>query len=170
MPHDELDIIPVNINPMWPTDEYAISDFRSGCRIQINLVAIAPVIERLINNEDDTDTIFWNKIDIRARPYPPSFSKIAASTIDPAIGASTWALGNHRWVENIGNLTKNPIRVISQNRELIVKKWGNSNSDVSDIIVWLEYKNIEQNIMNMGKEAVIVYIIKYMLAWSRSGW
>jgi hypothetical protein len=63
-----LDIIPVSINPICPTDEYAISDFRSGCRIQINLVAIAPVIERLINIDDDTETIFWNMIDIRARP------------------------------------------------------------------------------------------------------
>jgi hypothetical protein len=105
---------------MWPTDEYAIRDFRSGCRIQINLVAIAPVIDRLINIDDDIETIFWNMIDIRARPYPPSFSKIAASTIDPAIGASTWALGNQRCVENIGNLTRNPIIVINQNRDLIV--------------------------------------------------
>ena len=33
---------------------------------------------------------------IRIIPYPPSFSRIAARTIDPAIGASTWALGSHR--------------------------------------------------------------------------
>lgn len=33
---------------------------------------------------------------IRIMPYPPSFKRMAASTIDPAIGASTWALGNHR--------------------------------------------------------------------------
>lgn len=29
-------------------------------------------------------------------PYPPSFRSRAASNIDPAIGASTWALGSHR--------------------------------------------------------------------------
>lgn len=34
---------------------------------------------------------------IRSIPYPPSFSRIAARTIEPAIGASTWAFGNHRW-------------------------------------------------------------------------
>lgn len=34
---------------------------------------------------------------IRSIPYPPSFSRMAARTIDPAIGASTWALGSHRW-------------------------------------------------------------------------
>lgn len=30
-------------------------------------------------------------------PYPPSLSSRAASNIEPAIGASTWALGSHRW-------------------------------------------------------------------------
>lgn len=33
---------------------------------------------------------------IRNIPYPPSFSRTAASTIEPAIGASTWALGSQR--------------------------------------------------------------------------
>lgn len=37
-----------------------------------------------------------NIVSMRAIPYPPSLSKIAASTIDPAIGASTWAFGNHK--------------------------------------------------------------------------
>lgn len=30
-------------------------------------------------------------------PYPPSLRSRAASSMDPAIGASTWALGSHRW-------------------------------------------------------------------------
>lgn len=30
-------------------------------------------------------------------PYPPSFRSKAASSIEPAIGASTWALGSHKW-------------------------------------------------------------------------
>jgi hypothetical protein len=46
--------------------------------------------------DEETETIFWNIIDIRASPYPPNFRRIAANTIDPAIGASTWALGNHK--------------------------------------------------------------------------
>lgn len=33
---------------------------------------------------------------IRVRPYPPSFKRIAARIIDPAMGASTCALGSHR--------------------------------------------------------------------------
>jgi hypothetical protein len=36
--------------------------------------------------------------------------------------------------------------------------------------IWLENKYIEQNIINIGRDAVIVYNIKYILAWSRSGW
>ena len=32
----------------------------------------------------------------RGMPYPPSFSRIAARTIEPAIGASMWALGSQR--------------------------------------------------------------------------
>lgn len=70
---------------------------------------------------------------MRARPYPPNFSKMAASTIDPAIGASTCALGNQRWVENIGSLTKNPTSVITQNIDLKEKKDGNDSSENIDI-------------------------------------
>lgn len=33
---------------------------------------------------------------IRMIPYPPSFRSRAASSMDPAIGASTWAFGSHR--------------------------------------------------------------------------
>lgn len=42
-------------------------------------------------------------------PYPPSFKSTAAKIIDPSRGASTWALGNHRWTIYIGIFTKNAI-------------------------------------------------------------
>lgn len=58
IPHDELDSIPVSIRPICPTEEYAIKDFKSGWRIQINLVATAPVIEILINNLAEVLTMF----------------------------------------------------------------------------------------------------------------
>ena len=58
---------------------------------------------------------------------------MAASTMEPAIGASTCALGNHRCVENIGSFTKNPIIVINQNADLIEKKEGKFNSEGIDI-------------------------------------
>ena len=40
------------------------------------------------------------------RPIPPILSKILAKIIEPATGASTWALGSHMWVINMGNFTK----------------------------------------------------------------
>jgi hypothetical protein len=54
---------------------------------------------------------------IRAIPYPPSFSRIAARIIDPATGASTCALGNHKCTENRGNFTINAVIIISHVKE-----------------------------------------------------
>lgn len=109
IPHVENDNVPEIINPICPTEEYAISDFKSGCRRQIILVRNAPI--------SDTDMIgvvrfliLGGNINIsRYTPYPPSFSRIAAKIILPAIGASTCAFGSHRCVRNIGSLTKNPL-------------------------------------------------------------
>lgn len=50
IPHDEKDIIPASIIPIWPTDEYAIIDFISGWRKQIRLVIKAPYKDRLNKN------------------------------------------------------------------------------------------------------------------------
>jgi hypothetical protein len=94
---------------------------------------------------------------------------MAAKTIDPAIGASTWALGNHKWTENIGSLTRNPAKAISQKIELFINKFGKKSSVCIDIILWAEYKYTLQKVKNIGKEAVIVYNIKYILACIRSG-
>lgn len=38
-------------------------------------------------------------------PYPPSFSSSAASSMEPAMGASTWALGSQRWSPYRGAFT-----------------------------------------------------------------
>lgn len=46
-------------------------------------------------------------IEIRIMPYPPSFSRMAARTMDPAIGASTCALGSHKWTPYSGILIRN---------------------------------------------------------------
>lgn len=42
----------------------------------------------------------------RISPYLPSLRRIPAKIILPATGASTWALGSHRWNINIGIFTK----------------------------------------------------------------
>lgn len=47
---------------------------------------------------------------IRMMPYPPSFSSRAARSIEPAMGASTWALGSHRCKPYRGALTMKAIR------------------------------------------------------------
>lgn len=39
----------------------------------------------------------FSNVVIRSMPYPPSFSRTAARTMEPAMGASTWALGSQRW-------------------------------------------------------------------------
>jgi len=107
---------------------------------------------------------------MRARPYPPSLSRIAAKTIEPAIGASTWAFGSHKWTENIGSLTKNPRRVITQKSWLVDIKVAIVSSLHKIIDDELDVIKIEQKIISIGREAVIVYIIKYILACNRSGW
>lgn len=55
---------------------------------------------------------------IRIIPYPPSFSNTAASTIEPAMGASTCAFGNHRWSPYRGIFTINAIMHASQRKML----------------------------------------------------
>lgn len=53
---------------------------------------------------DIEELIGGNRNLIRRRPYLPNLSRIPAKAIDPATGASTWALGSHRWVPYIGIL------------------------------------------------------------------
>jgi hypothetical protein len=103
-------------NAMWLTDEYAIRDFRSVCHKQIELVITMPHSESSINGY-----IMWfvtgdRRMVTRIITYPPSFSRTAASTMEPAIGASTWALGSHRCSPYNGILTINAIIHASQSR------------------------------------------------------
>jgi hypothetical protein len=57
----------------------------------------------------------------RKRPYPPSFNKIPAKIIEPETGASTCALGNHKWKKKIGNLTKKASIIINNILNLNVR-------------------------------------------------
>lgn len=43
-------------------------------------------------------------------PYPPSFSSRAARSMEPAMGASTWALGSQRCIPYSGAFTMNAVR------------------------------------------------------------
>jgi hypothetical protein len=79
-------------------------------------------------------------------------------------------LGNHKWTENIGSFTKNPIISKIEHNDLVLISTGMENSDVIVIIRWFEELYIIENIINMGRDAVTVYNIRYILAWTRSGW
>lgn len=82
--------------------------------------------------------ILGNIVNMRARPYPPNFSKIAANTMEPAIGASTWALGNHKWTVNIGSFTRNPAIAKVQKTEWVDIDLGNSSSEDRDMRLWFD--------------------------------
>lgn len=80
-----------------PTEEYAIKAFKSVCRMHIILVIKAPQEQNTIKTKErDFNDIIENREISRVSPYPPNFSRIAASIIEPATGASTCALGNQR--------------------------------------------------------------------------
>jgi len=139
-------IILARTKPMCATDEYAIRDFISFCRLQFNLVDIAPYSLILINQIG----IFFklnndNEIK-RINPYPPNFNNTAAKIIDPSRGASTWAFGNQRWVKNIGIFTINAIINIIVNFNFIHEK---------NINIILGLLNIKIPTSN-GKEAKVV--------------
>jgi len=109
----------------------------------------------------------WNILIIRISPYPPSFSRIAAKIIEPAIGASTWALGSHRCVVNIGSFTSIPTIRRNHSRFEDIHDGTVVGMSINDEDV--EF-HIYINIINIGNDAVMVYIIKYIPACIRSGW
>lgn len=80
-------------------------DFRSVCRRQIELVIIMPHSDNRMKGYAMYLVTGSSIVEIRIIPYPPSFSRIAARIMDPAMGASTWALGSQRWTPYSGILT-----------------------------------------------------------------
>lgn len=84
-------------------------DFKSVWRRQIELVIIMPHRDSIMNGYAMKSVTGFRSNVIRSMPYPPSFSKTAARTIEPAIGASTWALGSHRWRPYSGIFTMKAI-------------------------------------------------------------
>lgn len=94
---------------IWLTDEYAIRDFRSVWRRQMELVMIMPHKDNIRNGYAIWSVNGLSIMVIRIIPYPPSFSNTAARTIDPAIGASTCALGSQRCRPYKGIFTINAI-------------------------------------------------------------
>lgn len=88
--------------------------------------------------------------------------------MDPATGASTWAFGSQRWVIYIGIFTMNAIIVIIHQIFIIIIFIVQLLLNIIEEECFLFRINIR--LIRRGREAVIVYIIKYMPACSRSGW
>lgn len=74
----------------------AISDFRSVCRRQRRAVARMPKMAMSIIGNVWFRLFSWSRGDVRRMPYPPSLRRVPAKIMEPAMGASTCALGSHR--------------------------------------------------------------------------
>jgi hypothetical protein len=108
--------------------------------MQISLVTTAPISATLTITEERYFNIYLKSLDIRSSPYPPSLRRIAAKIIEPAIGASTCALGSHKCVVNIGSLTRNPASVISHAIVAAGKSVGNDKDINIGMCVVFEHK------------------------------
>ena len=87
--------------------------------------------------------------------------------MEPTTGASTWALGSHKWNGNIGNFTRKPTirareKIFEPVAETILRLLA-----VKDGFIIFSTKIRK---INKGKEAEIVYITIKSLAKIRSGW
>lgn len=56
---------------------------------------IATMLREMIMGEKNSEAFGSIGLENLIKPYPPNFSSIPASKIDPEIGASTCAWGNH---------------------------------------------------------------------------
>ena len=129
---------------------------------------MAPQIEILKNKVWELRSNNGFIILMRIKPYPPSFNKIPARIIEPATGASTWALGSHKWVTYSGIFTKKAIVIASPSKK--VQEEVNGAYDLKRNKLDPEVLKNIIDLKSRGKEAVTVYIIKYILACRRSGW
>jgi hypothetical protein len=87
---------------------------------------------------------------IRRIPIPPNFNKTAARIIEPPSGASTCALGSHKWKKNIGNFTKKAKIMI--NHQILENL--NTEENPIKLVLFKENKKIIKT--NKGSEAKIV--------------
>lgn len=99
-----------------------MSDFRSVCRRQMELVIIMPHSDKRMNGYAMYLVIGSKIMEIRIIPYPPSFNRMAARIMDPAIGASTWAFGSHKWTPYSGILIMKAI-IHASHRMLLAHVW-----------------------------------------------
>lgn len=99
-------------------------------------------------------------------PYAPSLSKTPARIILPDTGASTWAFGSHRCVVNIGIFTRNAMRqnIHHTCSESLDEEGTEQEYKVGSIVLVRKLLLMISNLISKGKEATVVYIMRYMLA------
>lgn len=81
---------------IWLTEEYAIRDLRSVWSRQIELVMIMPHRDNIMKGYAMKLVRGFSKVVTCFMPYPPNFRSTAASTMEPAMGASTCVFGSYR--------------------------------------------------------------------------
>lgn len=94
---------------MWTIDEWAISFLMSIEFRHTSLITKDP--QRFVDRIKVV-MLFSTKVDravIFISPYPPSFRRMPANTMDPETGASTWAFGSHKWTSQHGSFTKKAV-------------------------------------------------------------
>lgn len=91
---------------MCTTDDKAIITLISILVTQIVLIITLPKTLNEITKSIKLKE--FKKGKNRIKPIPPNFNRIPANSMDPNTGASTWALGSHKWIIYIGSFTKNP--------------------------------------------------------------
>ena len=87
--------------------------------------------------------------------------------MEPETGASTWALGSHKWTEYKGVFTRNGKMVKNHHKVMYflgVIQFGKVVKRCPFIFIIRRREN------NSGREVKIIYIIRYVPAWRRSGW
>jgi hypothetical protein len=99
--------------PICTIEEYAIITFIS-LNDMIRTLDNTPPIKAALRVKILVLALKMKSLE-RIKPKPPNLSNTPARIIEPITGASTWALGNHRWNPKQGSLTKNPK---TRNREI----------------------------------------------------
>ena len=127
--------------------------FKSVCRNVVNDV-YKKLIRINVQLNGKKYKFASGQIGIKKRkiPYKPNFNNNAAKIIDPLVGASTWASGNHKWNGIIGIFTEKPKKSKNQiinclfSKKKLFKKKSNDKlplfNHISNILI---KTNIEPN-------------------------
>lgn len=144
-----------------PTELYAIRALISVWRMQIQAVAEAPQIEIATARALPLAGFLFVWSIRSSIPYPPSFRRTPARIIEPAIGASTWALGSHRCAPYMGIFTRKASMIGSHQKggSLMARRR----------LSWPPDRRNIRRARSRGILADTVYIIRYIPACSRSG-